>query len=440
VLSRLLADVTPLRQSRAFRRFWFANTVSSVGSTMTVFAVALQVYLLTHSSAAVGLIGLVDALPAIACGLLAGGLIDSVDRRALVLVTSTVQLLVSAAFAVQAFVRLDSLAVLYLLVAVQSAVAAVSAPAKRTFMPRLLPTDQVGAGAALTMLGMHSSLVVGPLLAGLVAAAGGLKMCYAIDAVSFLAALYGVYRLPPMRPTGPPAGRSPRAVLDGWRFLRHKQVLSGVLLADLNATVLAMPIALFPAINAERFGGSPRTLGLLTTAIAVGGVVGSGLSGPVGRLRHQGRGVLVAGAVWGAALAAFGVVHGLAASLVLLGVAGMADVTSVVLRTTVIQVATPDEYRGRVSAAEYVVGAACPELGNARAGAVASLTSPGFSALAGGLACIAGAGVIALAMPALVRYRSGPAPSSLNSPDSGSIADEFGEEALDRPASLTAPR
>jgi predicted MFS family arabinose efflux permease len=260
------------------------------------------------------------------------------------------------------------------------------------------------------MLGMHASLVAGPLLAGLIAAAGGLTLCYAIDAASFLAALYGVYRLPPMRSSGAPAGRSPRALLDGWRFLRHNRVLSGVLISDLNATLLAMPIALFPAINADRFGGSPRTLGLLTTAIAVGGIVGSGLSGPAGRLRHQGRGVLVAGAVWGAALAGFGVVHGLAASLALLVVAGMADVTSVVLRTTLIQVATPDAFRGRVSSAEYVVGAACPELGNVRAGAVASLTSPGVSALAGGLACVAGAGVIALALPALARYRA-PAPN-----------------------------
>jgi MFS family permease len=209
-----------------------------------------------------------------------------------------------------------------------------------------------------------------------------------------------------MRPDGAVTRPGPRAVLDGLRFLRRSRVLTGALISDLNATVLAMPIALFPAINAERFGGSPRTLGLLTTAIAVGGIVGSGLSGPVGRLRHQGRGMLVAGAAWGAALAGFGLVHGLAASLALLALAGVADVTSVVLRTTVIQLATPDAYRGRISATEYMVGAACPVLGNFRAGAVASLTSPATSAVAGGVACVAGAGVIALLMPAFVRFRS----------------------------------
>jgi MFS family permease len=212
-----------------------------------------------------------------------------------------------------------------------------------------------------------------------------------------------------MRPDGSGAQPGLRAVLDGWRFVWHNRVLSAALLSDLNATVLAMPIALFPAINAERFGGSPRTLGLLTTALAVGGIVGSGLSGPVGRVRRQGRAMLLAIAVWGAALAGFGLVDGLAATLAMLALAGVADVSSVVLRTTVIQLATPDSFRGRVSAAEYVVGAACPELGNFRAGTVASLTSPAISAVSGGLACIAGAGLIAALMPGFVRYRAEPA-------------------------------
>jgi MFS family permease len=409
MVSRLLADVTPLRSSPAFRRLWLGGALSGVGSMMTVFAVALQVYLLTHSSAAVGLLGLADAVPGIACGLVIGGLVDSVDRRRLVLLMSTVQLLVSAAFAAQAFAGLDNVALLYALVGLQSVAGAVKAPAARTFLPRLLPAEQLPAGAALTMLGMHASMVAGPSLAGLIAAVGGLKLCYAIDAVTFVASLYAVYRLPAMRPDGSGAQPGLRAVLDGWRFVWHNRVLSAALLSDLNATVLAMPIALFPAINAERFGGSPRTLGLLTTALAVGGIVGSGLSGPVGRVRRQGRAMLLAIAVWGAALAGFGLVDGLAATLAMLALAGVADVSSVVLRTTVIQLATPDSFRGRVSAAEYVVGAACPELGNFRAGTVASLTSPAISAVSGGLACIAGAGLIAALMPGFVRYRAEPA-------------------------------
>ncbi|HKC28286.1 MAG TPA: MFS transporter, partial [Jatrophihabitans sp.] len=395
-----------LRSSPDFRRLWCGSLLSAVGSQMTVFAVALQVYLLTHSSVAVGGVGLASAVPAITCGLFAGSLIDAHDRRVLVLAGSTLQLLVSAMFAAQAFAALGSLWLLYALVALQSLIGSVNAPARRTFMPRLLPANQVPAGAALTMLVMHASLVAGPSLAGLIAAAGGLKLCYLIDSISFLAALYGVYRLPPMRPDGNGIRPGVRAVVDGLRFLRRSQLLTGALISDLNATVLAMPIALFPAINAHRFGGSPRTLGLLTTALAVGGILGAGLSGPLGRVARQGRAMLLAGVVWGFALAGFGVVSGLAASLALLALAGIADVSSVVLRTTIVQVATPDAFRGRTSAAEFVVGAACPELGNFRAGVVASLTSPGVSAVTGGLACVVGAGVIALALPTFVRYRA----------------------------------
>jgi len=414
VIRRLLVDVTPLRSSRDFRRLWAGSLLSAIGGQMTVFAVALQVFLLTGSSLAVGAVGLADAVPAITCGLLAGSLIDARDRRMLALVASSVLLLVSLGFAAQAFAGGGQAWLLYGLVAVQSLARSVNAPAQRTFLPRLLPAGQLAAGAALTMLVMHASMVVGPSLAGLIAAAGGLKLCYLIDAASFLGALYAVYRLPPMRPDGDGIRPGPRAVLDGLGFVRRSQVLTGALLSDLNATVLAMPVALFPAINAERFGGSPGTLGLLTSALAAGGVIGSGLSGPVGRLRRQGRAMLCAGAVWGAALAGFGLVDGLAASLMLLALAGVADVSSVVLRTTVIQLGTPDGYRGRVSATEYVVGAACPELGNFRAGAVASLTSPAASAVSGGLACVAGAGVIALALPVFFRYRcgTGPVPTS----------------------------
>jgi MFS family permease len=407
VIRRLLVDVTPLRTSPDFRRLWAGSLLSGIGSQMTVFAVALQVYLLTGSSLAVGLVGLADAVPAIGFGLLAGSVVDAHDRRILVLLASTAQLAVSVGFAAQAVAGVDRVAVLYGLIVLQSLARSVNAPARRTFLPRLLPADQLPAAAALSMLVMHASMVVGPSLAGLVAAVGGLEWCYLVDVLSFGAAMYGVYRLPAMRPAGGGSRPGPRAVLDGLRFLRRSRVLTGALLADLNATVLAMPIALFPAINAERFNGSPRTLGLLTTALAVGGLLGSALSGPLGRVRRQGRGMLLAGAVWGLALAGFGLVDGLAACLLLLAAAGAADVSSVVLRTTIIQVATPDAFRGRIAAAEYVVGAACPELGNFRAGAVASLSSPAVSAVSGGLACVAGAGVVALLVPALVRYRAG---------------------------------
>ncbi len=267
------------------------------------------------------------------------------------------------------------------------------------------------------MFAFHFSATIGPALAGVIAAAGGLRLCYLVDALSFVAALYGIARLPAMPPEGGGTRPNLRSVGEGLRFIGRDRILGGAFLADMNATILGMPFALFPLINAERFGGSTQTLGLLTSAVAVGGILGTALSGWVGQVSRQGLAILVASAVWGAGLAGFGLAHDLWLALTLLAVAGAADVVSVVFRTTIVQVVTPDRFRGRVGAANHVVGVGCPELGNFRAGAVGSLVSPSFSAVSGGLATVAGAAVIGLALPAFTRYRARPSSAPVTTPE-----------------------
>ena len=407
---RLLADITPLRGSAAFRRLWAGTTLSSVGSALTSFAVVLQVYDLTHSPFAVGVIGVAQMVPTLAVGLLGGPVIDVLDRRTLVLVTSSCLAAVSAALAAQAFAGLSLVWLLYALVALQSALSAVDRPARSTFVPRLLPAGQLAAGLALDRLSFQIMLAAGPALAGLIAAAPhlGLRACYLIDTASFTAALYGVARLPAMRPQGGAPRPGPRAVAEGIGFIRRSQVIAGAFLADLNATVFGLPVALFPAINAERFGGDPRTLGLFTTAIGMGGLASAAFSGPVRHVSRQGRAMLAAVAVWGAAFAGFAVAPSLWLTLSLLAIAGSADTFTVVFRGAIVTAITPDQLRGRVMAADYVVGAGGGQIGNLEAGALGSLTSPTISALTGGLVTIAGAIAIGLALPVFTRYRRQP--------------------------------
>jgi MFS family permease len=406
----LLADISPLRESPAFRRLWAGTTVSSVGSAMTMFAVPLQVYDITRSPFAVGALGVATVVPTLAIGLLGGSLADATDRRRLVLATSGAMAVVSAALAAQAVAGLRLVWLLYALTALQSALGAINAPARSTFIPRLLPADQLPAGLALNRLSFQIMLTGGPALAGLIAAAPhlGLSACYLIDTVSFAAGLYGVGRLPAMRPQDGAPRPSPRAVADGIRFIRRSPLLAGAFVADLNATVFGLPVALFPAINAERFGGDPRTLGLFTAAIGVGGLVSAALSGPIRHISRQGRAMLGAVIVWGAAFAGFAIAPGLWLTLSLLAIAGAADTFTVIFRGAIVQANTPDELRGRVMAADYVVGAGGGQLGNLEAGALGSLTSPAVSALSGGLATIAGAIVIGLVVPAFTRYRRQP--------------------------------
>lgn len=374
--------------------------------SLTSFAVILQVYRLTHSSFAVGALGLAQVVPLLAVGLLAGSLTDAVDRRRLTLVTGGLLSLVSVALAAQAFAGLRVVGLLYALVAVQSAVAAIDWPARAALVPSLLPEGQRTAGLALTRFSFQLTLVVGPALAGVITATAqlGLRACYLADAVSFLAALYGISRLPALPPQRA-ARPGLRAAAEGAGFIRRSQPLAGAFIADLNATVFGLPIALFPAINAERFGGSPRTLGLFTAAIGAGGLASAALSGPLRHLARPGRAMLITVAVWGAAFAGFAVASALWLTLALLAVAGAADMFTVVFRGAILQEVTPEPLRGRVMAADYVVGAGGSHLGNLEAGTLGSLTTPATSALAGGLATVAGALVIGVLLPGFRRYR-----------------------------------
>jgi MFS family permease len=410
-LAALLTDITPLRESAQFRRLFTGSLLSGAGSAMTGFAVPLQVYDLTRSPLAVGAIGLARVVPTLTIGLFGGSVADAVDRRRLVLLTSGCLAAISAGLAAQAFAGLSCVWLLYLLVVLQSAVSALDTPARRTFVPILLPPRLLPAGLAVNRLGWQVILITGPALAGLITAAAGghLQACYLIDALSFSAAIYSVARLPAM-PAQPGSARPGlRAVAEGLAFIRRSQILAGTFLADLNATVLGLPVALFPAINAERFGGNPTTLGLFTAAIGAGGLVSSAFSGPVRSVRRPGLVMLAMVAVWGAAFAGFALATALWLTLAMLAVAGAADTFTVVFRSVIVQAVTTDALRGRLTAVEYVVGAGGDSLGGLESGALGSLTTPVISALSGGLATVAFAAVIGLALPRFTAYR-------LNSP------------------------
>ncbi|MGN6245191.1 MAG: MFS transporter [Motilibacteraceae bacterium] len=401
---RLLADVRPLRESADFRRLWLGGLLSAVGGSMGTFAAALQVYRLTGSSAAVGALGAAVAVPMVVVGLFGGSLADAVDRRRLVLATSTGLLLVSALLTAQAALDSPHVWPVYLLVSGMALLSSIDGPTRRTLVAALLPPERMGAGFALSQLSFVASMICGPALAGAVTAAVGLKGCYLLDTVSFAAVLHAVARLPAVPPTADIRRPGLASVAEGLRYLRRSKLLTGVLLADLDAMVLGMPFALLPAVTAERFGGDARTLGLLTAAPAVGGLVATVLSGHASHGRRPGRTMLVAVAVWGGGVAWFGLARSLPLTLAALVLAGAADATSVVVRSLLVQRVVSEEVRGRVTAVDFVVGAGGPQLGNVRAGVVGSLTTPSLSALGGGIATVVGAGLLALAFPALVRY------------------------------------
>ncbi|HLT84730.1 MAG TPA: MFS transporter [Phototrophicaceae bacterium] len=400
-----LLDIRPLRVSPAFRRLWVGTSLSAVGGQVTAVAVLYQVWELTHSPVWTGAVGLARAVPLVVLGLVGGALADAVDRRTLVRWTMVGQLAAALGLAAQALTGLGLLPVLLLLVAAQASFGALGAPAQRTFPVRLLGRRLVAAGIALQHLSFQAAMLVGPALAGVVLGRWGLTTAYLVQAVAFLAALYAVVRLPAMPPAEAGGRRGVRAVVDGMRYISRRPVLGGLYVTDLVATLLAMPIALFPVINEERFGGAPETLGLFLSAVAVGGLVAGLFSGTVTRSDRPGAVQLWAAGVWGAALAVFGLVGPLWLALAALAVAGAADTVSVISRGAAVQLATPDTHRGRVTSVEHVIGVAGPEVGNFRAGVVAGATSAAFAATSGGLACLAGIVLVAALNRPLREFR-----------------------------------
>jgi len=401
---QLLLDTTPLRD-RVFRRLWVGRSVSAVGGQLTLVAVMYQVWEATHSPLWSGLVAVVSAVPMIVIGLWGGALVDRADRRRVVLVCTVGQLVCSLLLVVQAILD-PSVPVVLAVLAVQTAFLAVSQPAAQTFAPRLLPPGQVAAGLAVMRLAGQGAMLLGPALAGLLLGLGGLAACYAVDAVTFAVGFYGVFGLPPMTPVGRLARRGAGGIADGLRFVASQPVIRGAIVTDLAATLLAMPVSLFPLINEERFGGDPRTLGLFLSAIALGGAVASIFSGTFTRRPRLGVTMIAAAGCWGLAIAAFGVVESAGLGIALLAVAGAADTVTVVSRGTLVQLATPDEMRGRISSVELIVGISGPDLGNLRAGALAQATTATFALVVGGLACTAVVAANAVASPELTRFRT----------------------------------
>ena len=400
---RLLSDVTPLRESPQYRLLYAGELLAFLGSQLTVVAVPLQVYLQTRSSLAVGLVGLAQLGPLLACSLVGGVVVDAVDRRVLLVWVQLARGALSLGLVANALRPEPALWPLYVLTAAGAGLQAVDAPARTAAIPAMVRRELLPAAAALHQILMQVGVVAGPAVAGLLVARAGLAAAYAIDVATFLLASLLALALRPLPPGAGAAHAGVASVMEGFRFLRGRRALQGTFLIDLNAMVFGMPRALFPALGTELFGGGPGTVGLLYAAPGAGALLGALTAGWVGGVRRQGRAVLVAVTVWGAAITVFGLVSWLPLALALLAVAGAADVVSAVFRNAILQLTVPDGLRGRLAAIHIAVVTGGPRLGDAEAGAVAALTSPQVSVVTGGLACLAGVALLAWRIPELDR-------------------------------------
>ena len=407
---RLLLDTAPLRLDRDYRWLWSGQVVNGIGTQITRLALPFQVYTLTGSTLAIAALTAFQLVPLLVFALGAGSLADAVDRRRLLMATQSGLALCSLALLLLSLTGDPPLAALFAVAAVAAGLSAVDQPARGSSIPRLVPPVRLPAALALNQLNFQAGSIVGPAIAGVLLATVGLSGAYLVDVLTFVASLAA---LSVIRPLPPMAGaRRPglAAIREGLRFARRRPPIFGSFVIDLVAMIFAMPTALFPALALDVFRVGPTGLGLLASAPALGAFVAALLSGWLSRVVRVGLGVVSSVLVWAAAISAFGlatVVLGAAAfpiALATLAVAGAADMYSAVLRSTIMQLGTPDTLRGRVTSIHTLVVVSGPRVGDIQMSVVAAAVGPPLAVLAGGLACLVGIGLVVRALPGFVGH------------------------------------
>jgi MFS family permease len=402
---RLVADLRPLRVSRDLRTLELGNLLSGLGTQAALVALPFQVYERTGSAFLTGLLGAAELGPIVVMGLWGGALADRLDRRTLLLRVQLGLFLTQAVLAAWTIGGTPPVAALYVLGGLLAGFGSVDGVARQSIIPNLVPRALLPSAVALNFGLFQATMVVGPGLGGLLIAGAGVGSAYAASAVGSLAMVLAASRIAPQPPT---AGASPArvraSIAEGLRFVNGNSALKGSFAIDLMAMTFGMPRALFPVLAVSVYGAGAAGTGLLFSSVSAGAVAAVLLTGWVQHARRLGVIVLWAVAVWGLGIAAAGLTTSLWVAAGCFFVAGAADSVSAVCRSTINLTVTPDHLRGRMSSVFLLVVTGGPRLGDVEAGAVAGLAGPRFSVTSGGLACLAGVALVALAFPALVRY------------------------------------
>ena len=413
----ILVDLAPIRRDRDYRLLWAGQVVSGIGNNVTRIALPYQVYVLTHSAVAIGVLTAVQLVPILAFSLGGGAIADAVDRRRLLLITAVGLALTSLVLVALSLVPSPPLAAIYAVAFVAASLGAVDQPARSSAVPRLVPAERLPAAIALNQLNFQTAAVIGPAIGGIVIAVAGLPAAYGLDVLSFGAAVASLVGIAPLPPLGEVARPGIAAVREGLRFAMDRRVILSTFAIDLDAMIFGMPTSLFPILALDTFHAGAEGVGLLAAAPAAGAFLGALLSGWVSRVRRTGRAVAVAVAMWGLAITGFGLAtFSLPLAVVLLGLAGAADVLSAVFRGTIVQLETPDALRGRVTALHLLVVTSGPRLGDLEAASVASVVGAQASVVSGGLLCIAGILVVVRRFPELLAHVSRAVPERAGAP------------------------
>lgn len=394
-------------RNRDYALLFWGYLISSAGTQMQIVAVSWQVYELTHSAVALGIIGLLQAIPRLLFSLVGGVFADVLDRRKMLLAIEVAMSSASAALALCTFLHVINIWIIYVVVLLSATVSAFEFPTRQAIIPTLVPRSQMASAVSLSSVMMQLTFAIGAAFGGYAVAGLGLINTYWFDVITYGVAITTILLM--VVPAIPPEKRAQpglRAFTDGIHFLRSHPIILAVLSLDFFATFFGSPKALLPVYANDILHVGPQGLGILLAATSIGALVLTPLTGQIGRVAYKGAGVVLAIIGWGICIVAFGVATGpLWLSVLFLAGAGAADMISMILRGLVVQLTTPDEFRGRISAvnAMFVVGG--PMLGQFESGVVAGFTTPQLSVISGGVACIVATVLIAVTVPRLLRVK-----------------------------------
>ena len=404
-LPQLTVDLTPMRESRDLRLLVLGNFVSGLGTQAALVALPYQLYVQTHSPLLTGLLGAFELVPLVVMALVGGALADRFDRRRMLLLDQVALVVLSGALALGAFAGNPPTIVLYVLGGLLAGAGAVQNVVRSAIVPNLVAPERLRGALALNFGLYQLTMVIGPGLGGVIISVLGVSAAYAVDAASCLAMVAAAAAMAPQPPRHITARLSVgRSIAEGLRFVRGNRALMGSFLIDLSAMTFGMPRALFPALSLTVYHAGAAGTGALLASVSLGATVAALTTGWLPHARRLGLIVIWAVVAWGGAIAVAGLVGSLWQAALLLAVAGAADSVSAVCRSVINQTVTPDEMRGRMSSVFSLVVTSGPRLGDIEAGAVASLATPRFSVVSGGIACVAGAALVVAAFPALLAY------------------------------------
>jgi MFS family permease len=400
-------SLSDLFRQRAFLRMWMARLFGITANQMLMVAVGWQMYELTGSAWDLGLVGLYQFVPALLLTLVAGHVADRVHRGRIVAVCLLLQgsvalILVAATLGWGASAGWASRELLLGVSVLLGAARSFQMPAQQALAPMLVPTAMLPRAMAFNSAGLQAAIVGGPALGGLIFVAGTAAV-YATCAFLFAIGCVLISTVRYEHQAPPREAASLRSLLAGVEFVWQRKALLGAVSLDLFAVLLGGATALLPMFAKDILQVGPWGLGLLRAAPAVGALLASVVLTRWPLERRVGRTMLAAVAFYGVCMVVFGLSTSFALSLGMLALSGCADMVSVVVRQTLMQIETPNAMRGRVSAVNSVFIGASNQLGEFESGATAALLGPVGSVAAGGVATLLVAGLWLRGFPALAR-------------------------------------